>query len=271
MAATCAYAGRVSPDPRPASPHAHVCLAFDDPAGFRSAAAAFLAEGLAAGERLWYVASAPPVSLPGPARFVSVTDAYPGGTVVDPAAQAAEYAAATASALAEGYTGLRVVAEATPLVRTRAQLDAFTRYEHLADRLICDSAFAALCAYDRRVLGDDAIAQLATMHAGTNADVPFHLTACPPATGTAALAGELDLSAAALLAGALERAGLAAGRPEVALDAAGLRFTDHRSLVQLDDYAGRHGVTMVLRRAPAAVARLAGLLDLPRLRVEAAR
>jgi anti-anti-sigma regulatory factor len=258
-------------DPRPASPHAHVCLAFDDPAGFRSPAEAFLAEGLAAGERLWYVASEPPESLPGPLRFVPVTDAYPSGAVVDPEAQAAEYAAATAAAQAAGYTGLRVVADATPLVRTPAQLAAFTRYEHLADRLICGSAFSALCGYDRRVLGEDAIAQLAAMHARTDADVPFRLTACPPAAGAAALAGELDLSAADLLAGALERAGLATGRSEVALDASGLRFTDHRSLVQLDDYAGRHGVTMVLRRAPAAVSRLAGLLDLPRLRVETAR
>ena len=271
MAAACAYAGRVSIDPGPASPHAHVCLAYDDPAGFRAQAQGFLAEGLAAGERLWYIAPKPPESLPGPVRFVAVTDAYPTGAVIDPEAQIGEYAAATAEALAGGYTGLRVVADVTPLVSTPAQLATFTRYEHLADRLICDSAFAAMCAYDRRLLGDDAIAQLAAMHARTNADVPFRLTACPPATGTAALSGELDLSAADLLAGALERAGLATGRAEVALDASGLRFTDHRSLVQLDDYAGRHDVTMVLRRAPAAVSRLAGLLDLPRLRVETAR
>jgi len=42
---------------------------------------------------------------------------------VDPDAQVRTYAAATGAALAAGFTGLRVVAEATPLVRTPEQLD----------------------------------------------------------------------------------------------------------------------------------------------------
>jgi hypothetical protein len=258
-------------DGRPAAAHAHVCFAYDDPAVFAAAAADFLAEGQANGERLWFVAPHRPPAVPGSARFVAVGDAYPSGTVVDPAAQAAEYAAALDAALAAGYAGLRVAAEATSLVRTAAQLAAFTRYEHLADRLICTTAFAAMCAYDRRVLDDEAIEELAAMHARTNAEVPFQLVACPPADGQAALAGELDLSADTLLDKALDRAHLRPRDGELILNASGLRFADHRALVQLDRYADQRGATLVLRSAAGAVGRLAGLLDLPRLRVEVAR
>jgi hypothetical protein len=202
---------------------------------------------------------------------MAVADAYPTGTVVDPPAQAAEYAATVDAAVAAGFTGLRVAAEVTSLVRTPAPLEAFTRYEHLADRLICTTGISGMCGYNRRVLGDEVIGQLAAMHARTNADVPFQLAACPPADGQAALTGELDLSADALLGVALDRAGLRPVDGELVLNVAGLQFVDHRALVQLDRYAGRRGVTVALRAAAGAVGRLAGRLDLPRLRVEVAR
>jgi hypothetical protein len=35
----------------------------------------------------------------------------------------------------------------------------------------------------------------------------------------------------------------------VVLNAAGLRFTDHRRLLRLDRWAARHGTTLVLRGA----------------------
>jgi len=261
----------VSSDPRPAPSHGHVCFVYDDPAKLAAHADGFLAAGIAAGERIWYVAPVRPRALAPSARFVSITTAYPGGRLIDPPAQVAEYAAATDRALAAGFTGLRVVAEATDLVRTPAQLAAFARYEHLADRLICTGAFTAMCAYDRRELGDPAIAELATMHAETNADVPFRLHACPPAQGSAALTGELDLAAEDLLIRALDRADLRPVGGEVVLHAAGLRFADHRALVRLDDYAARRAMTVVLRAAGAAIGRLAALLDLSRLRVETIR
>jgi hypothetical protein len=179
--------------------------------------------------------------------------------------------AAARDAVAAGYRGLRVAADVTALVRTPRQLEAFARYEYRIDRYMRDHPFSALCAYDRAALGDAVIAQVACLHAESNAAVPFRLHACPPADGCAALSGELDLSADELLTATLRRADLSPTGDEVVLQAAGLRFADHRSLVRLNEYADGHGTTVVLRGANPATRRLAALLDLPLLRVEAAR
>jgi hypothetical protein len=111
-------------------------------------------------------------------QVVSLDSTYTTGTVVDPAAQVQLYAAATAEALDAGFTGLRVAAEVTQLVRTPAQLDAFARYEHLVDRYMATHPMSAMCSYDRGELGDDVIAQLACMHPCAHAGAaPFHLHA----------------------------------------------------------------------------------------------
>ncbi len=252
-------------DPRP--PAGHVCLAFDSRAELESQARDFLAAGEAAGQRVVFVAAdAPFAALP----FVALSDTYRDGAVVDPVAQVAAYAAAAEAAVAAGYTGLRVVADATPLVRTPAQLDAFARYEFRVDRYMRDHPFTAMCAYDRAELGDDVIAQVACMHSASHAEVPFRLHACPPGEGGAALTGELDLTGHDLLTATLRRADLAPDGGEVVLQARGLRFADHRALVHLHDYAEERRTTVVLRGASGATGRLAALLDLPRLRVEAA-
>ncbi len=248
--------------------YGHVCLAYDSRAELETWAGDFLAAGEAAGERVWYIAADTPSR---PLPFLPLAGTYRSGAVVDPAGQVAAYTAATEDALAAGFTGLRVVADATPLVGTAEQLDAFARYEYRIDRYMRDHPFSALCAYDRRVLGDPAIAQLACLHAESTAAVPFRLHACPPGEGTAALDGELDLSADELLTATLRRADLTPAGAEVVLRARGLTFTDHRSLIRLHEYADGRGTTIVLRGASAATGRLADLLDLPRLRVEVAR
>lgn len=246
----------------------HVCLAFNSRAELEARAREFLAAGAAAGEQTVFIAARGPVTgLP----FVPLGDAYADGAVVDPAAQVAAYAAETERALAAGFTGLRVVADATPLVRTPAQLEAFARYEYQVDRYMLDHPFRAMCAYDRAELGDDVIAHVACMHAVSEADVPFRLHACPPAEGTAALTGELDWTVDGLFAATLRRADLPTGGGEVVLEAGGLRFTDHGALLRLQEYADDHATTVVLRHANPATGRLADLLDLSRVRVEATR
>ncbi|MEV0427316.1 STAS domain-containing protein [Micromonospora sp. NPDC050495] len=55
------------------------------------------------------------------------------------------------------------------------------------------------------------------------------------------------------------------------VDATGLRFVDHRSLLHLRDHARRHGATAVLRASRAGTARLAELLGLAEVTVEVAR
>ncbi|SCL56599.1 STAS domain-containing protein [Micromonospora citrea] len=265
----------------------HLCWSYDDPGSLATQAERYLLAGLAAGARVWYVTPQPadPVAdrlhaLPGfaaavrrgAAAVIPLFSTYSHGDVVDPPTQVAAYAAATDEALAAGHTGLRVVAEATEMVRTQAQLESFARYEHLVDRYMRTRPFSALCAYHRSELGDRAVAELACMHPETNAeDVLFRLYAAPPGDGHAALTGELDLSNHELFRTALDRADLRPTDGELVLSATGLRFLDHRALAHLGEYARRRGATAVLHTARPTAARLVDLLDLPGIRVEVAR
>ncbi len=246
-----------------------------------------LAAGLAAGERVWYVTPAPPEAVVdrlarrpvlatalarGAAAVVSLADTYASGAVVDPPAQIAAYAAATDAALADGFSGLRVVAEATELVRTPAQLEAFTRYEHQIDRWMHTRPFGAMCAYDRTVLDDATVLALACMHPVSNRPDPlFHLSATVDGAGHAALAGELDPTNHELFRVALERADLRPRDGRLVFQAPSLRFLDHRALAALGAYARSRDAVAVLRTARPAAARLAELLGLTGVQVEVVR
>ncbi|MFB9689027.1 MEDS domain-containing protein [Amycolatopsis plumensis] len=264
----------------------HVCRGYRGRGGFVAHAQEFLAEGLAAGERVLYVAPGDEAALTGQLRadercdeglergavqVASVDEAYPTGAVVDPAGQVELYAAATSEALAAGFTGLRVAADATSLVRTPAQVDAFARYEHLVDHYMAGHPMSAMCGYDVAELGGGVVAQLACMHPTAHeGGAPFHLHGHARGGSAAALEGDLDLESRELWPLALERAGLREEGGTIAIDAAGLDFVDHRSLVALAAYAERHATTVVLRTKLSTPARLVELLDLPGIRVEQA-
>ncbi|GIG88380.1 MEDS domain-containing protein [Plantactinospora endophytica] len=269
-----------------AASYGHVCWSYDDPAAFDRRARQFLAEGLAAGERVRYVTAEQPERVTerlrglaefsdalrrGAAQVVSLDSTYPGDSV-DPTAQVRRYAAATEEALADGYTGLRVVADVTSLVRTPDQLAAFARYEHSIDRYMRVRPLSAMCGYQRTALGERTVAELACLHPESNVDgVLFRLYACPPGDGAAALAGELDTFNHELFATALERADLCPVDGELVMRAGDLRFIDHHCLTRLRDYAGGRDATAVLRTPRTAAARLVELLGLSGVRVEAAR
>ncbi|SBT37438.1 MEDS domain-containing protein [Micromonospora auratinigra] len=274
-----------SSDGMPSTTYGHVCLTYRDAATFDAFAVSHLAAGLAAGERVALIAPGTPDELArrldrltgrddalrrGALRLVSVDDMYRAGTVVGPEAQVRAYAAATEEALAAGWTGLRVVAEATSLVRTPAQRDAFARYEHLIDRYMRHRPMSAVCAYQRGELSDAEIAELACLHPETDADVLFRLHATGD-EAVVALGGELDPSNHRLFAAALDRADPRPVDGRLVLDATGLRFIDHRSLLHLRDHARRYGATAVLRASGSAPARLVELLDLTDVQVEVVR
>ncbi|MEQ4299865.1 MEDS domain-containing protein [Plantactinospora sp. B6F1] len=273
-------------NPRAVVPYGHVCWSYDDPAAFERRARRFLADGLAAGERVWYVAPGPPEPVVerlaglvgftealrrGAALVPGLDSTYPGG-VIEPVEQVRRFTAATEEALAAGYTGLRVVADVTPLVRTPAQLRAFARYEHAIDRYMRLRPLAGMCGYHRAALGDRTIAELACLHPVSNVpDVLFRLYACHPGDGAAALAGELDTLNHEMFATALEHADLSPVGGELVMRAGDLRFIDHNCLTRLHDYAGVRDATAVLRTPWTAAARLVELLGLSGVRVEAAR
>jgi anti-anti-sigma regulatory factor len=242
----------------------------------------FLSDGLTLGQRVCYAAFGDADRLlddlrgldglaealaAGAVQVRSLGSLYPDDTPVDQLAQVRAYAEQTAQARADGYTGLRVVAEATALVRTPAQLDAFARYEHLVDRYMATQPFAAMCGYDRRELDAGMIAQVACMHPTVSAGASqFRLHASERAA--ASLGGEIDINTRDLFPRALERTDLWPTGGELVIDATDLLFIDHRGLIALGEYAARRGGVAVLRTGNPTAARIVEILRLTDVRVE---
>ncbi|WP_344506694.1 MEDS domain-containing protein [Dactylosporangium maewongense] len=258
----------------------HSCWSYEDQRQFEASARTFLAEGLAAGERIWYARADGPGGLggwldeaalahPGAVRFVPLEETYQVGQPLDPPAQVGTFTVASATAVVDGFAGLRVVADCTPLVATPDLLSVFAAYEALVDRFIATAPVHAVCGFDRGVLGDRAIAELACLHPASNAGgVSFTLRAGPPDGPAAILSGELDVAAEELFPAALAHV-----RPEptggtIVFDAAGLRFIDHRALLHLHRYAERAGADAVLRTSLGTVTELAAIVGAGRVRVE---
>jgi anti-anti-sigma regulatory factor len=248
----------------------HVCCGFDDPDRLVALAERFLADGLELGQRVGYIGDVESARM---ARYLdglvaggeaasvftsSPGEMYPWGAAVDAKAQVEAYAHATKAAVRDGFTGLRVVADATDLVRTVDQLEAFASYEHLIDRHMVDAPFAAMCAYDRGVLGADAVAELACMHPVSDEDPPsFALYGSSNATF--ALGGELDLSTVDRFRRALGR--IVVDHDPIVVDATEVSFLDHRSVLALAETARRHERRVVLRTRWEGVCRLVEILD----------
>lgn len=263
-------------------PHDHLCWAYDDPAEFCSRAREFLADGLAQGQRVWYLGDCDTAAwwdglrdlpaadrgrAPGAVRIDSLTD-WADGVAVDPIGLVRTFAAGMQDALAAGFTGLRLVTEATLRLRTPEQLDAWACCELLADRYMMTLPFSAMCAYNRAELGEETIAQVACLHPTVNGDAaPFRLYS---ASGAAAsLSGELDITSRDLFATALRRADLRPVGGELIIDATGLDFIDHRSLIILAAHARSCQATAVLRTGlVSSAARMVEILGLRDVRVE---
>ncbi|MGZ3144636.1 MEDS domain-containing protein [Lentzea chajnantorensis] len=265
-------------------PHDHVCWRYRDRHDFRHRVREFLSEGLALGHRVCYIGTGAPGSLVedldgidgidealkiGTAQVASLDSTYPVGAVVEPAAQVRTYAAATEAALAAGFTGFRVAADCTSLVRTPAQLDVFARYEHRIDRYMVERPFSAMCAYAADEVDDHAFAQLACMHPNANTSSPgFRLHAADDLR--TAFAGEVDQLSEDQFALALHRAELRPRDGRLVFDATGLTFLDHRALLRLSHHAADRDASVVLRTSWPGVAVLVDLLDLTNVRVESA-
>ena len=185
----------------------HSCLTTQSAAGFLRRGLRFLADGIARDERLVYVSGRPadvmrsdvaglgPTSeleAAGALTLVSYADADDLDALVVPERQLEVFAAATTSAVQHGHAGLRVLAELTGLAAEPRRRAALLRYEHLATRYMSDHPMSALCALDRAVLDDAALAELAAVHPraeGTDASTGFRLL---PAVDGLRLTGAVD-------------------------------------------------------------------------------
>jgi ABC-type transporter Mla MlaB component len=251
----------------------HVCWVYDDPASFVDAAQRYLSVGLDRRERLLCVgeglaadlraAGEPFGSLDalvarGALRFDTLDAAYAESGSLDAADQRAFYDAAVRAARAAGFTGLRVVAEVTPLARAAPARAGLVEWEHLADEFIASgSGMVALCAYRRRALCARAVADLTAVHPLVHApqDPPsFRIWFDGPRV---VLAGTVDTFAADRLARIL--AASPVGGPTAVLDLSRLEVADVAGCRALAEWAralhGR-GVGLEVVHAPRSVLRI---------------
>lgn len=255
----------------------HACWGFDDRQEFVDAALEFLTDGLRMGQRLAYVGSEPVAEQrerldplgdvgglidSGALQLFELSDLYPVGKPVDADVQLAAYLGATDAAFADGYSGLRVAAQATDLVAEPETWDAHVHWESTADRVLSMRSLSALCGYERGALPPQLLADLAAVHPAANGcagAAPFHLFGDG---GGLALTGEVDLFSSETLERALSFA--CDGSEPVSLDLGELDFIDHRGVEILVAHAsrlaGESGCT--IKHEPHLVSRLCEILEL---------
>jgi anti-anti-sigma regulatory factor len=253
----------------------HACWGFDERQEFIDAALEFLTDGLRLGQRLAYVGSEPVAEQRerldplgdvgglidrGALQLFELSDLYRLGEPVDTETQMAAYLAATDAAMADGYSGLRVAAQATGLVAEPETWDAHVRWESAADRILSRRSLSAFCGYERAALPPQLLADLAAIHPAANGcagSAPFHLFG---EDGSIALTGEVDSFSSETLNRAL---GFACdGSEPVSLDLGQLEFIDHRGLEVLATHASRLAGECKIQHQPPLVRRLCDILEL---------
>jgi hypothetical protein len=154
----------------------HVCWVYDDAAAFDRTVEEFLVGGLERGERLLCVGErvieslsgltvdVPTLIAAGAVETQTMAQAYAATGPFRCENQLSYYESATQRALAEGYRGLRVIAEVSALAADPATRSELVRWEHVADDFIAQgSGFTAVCAYSGD-LADEALTDITAVH-----------------------------------------------------------------------------------------------------------
>jgi anti-anti-sigma regulatory factor len=226
--------------PAAAGPADHLCWVYDDASSLAAVARQFLSDGLARGERLLFVGDyegidalrQPATVLPdvdalvagGVLQLVPVEGAYRTGQF-DADRQLKFYDEVTRRAVGDGYTGLRVVADVTPLAMNPARQADLVRWEHLADDFFAHGpGMSAMCAYRRGQVSPAVLAAAAAVHPQVHApdDVPPFRVWFDD--GGLAVAGVLDAFSADHLLRVLLASHVAG--PVVRLDLSRVEFVD---------------------------------------------
>ncbi len=280
---------RASSDLGSLEPGTHLCALEQGAARLDRVAATFVAQSLAAGDQVLYVASDDEVDdllrlLPGSldaqqavgiGQLVTTTfdDAYGSSPPEDLATVADGFRAAARHARKRGFPGLRVAARMGPLADLLGSFDEVVRWERTAGVLQRELGVSSVCLYDAGALADGQGATLASEHDGLapDLDVP------PIATFLAVdepwglrVTGEVDVSNRDLLHRmVLSRAAVT---PRLRLDLGGMTFADVGTVARLRSIAAAlpDSGYLQLAQVPAVVRRILDTTGLghDRLRLE---
>lgn len=241
----------------------HACWAYSTRSERDAAAVEWLVEGARIGQRLLVVTSdadggagllaaitaANPRLAPDVNNF-SHEQLYDISKPIDVDAQLSVYSGEVERALADGYHGIRVFCDITPLIADPARRAGHAHWEHVADAWMAEgNPMSALCAYDVGVVGSqpEAVMVVHPLRRGpATTTTPFGIFREASKT---VLGGEVDAFAVTALADAL------AALPEgpVSLDVSNLSYICAR------------GAATLARAGAVATA------DRPRIRLTGAR
>jgi anti-anti-sigma regulatory factor len=196
----------------------HVCWVYDDPGAFEAAVHEFVAGGLDRGERLLCVgervidslrgenpslADVDTLLADGVLETLTVAQAYDATGRFVPERQLEFYDAATRRAISDGYRGLRVVADVSPLAVDPARRTDLIRWERLADDYVAHGpGMSAMCLY-RADLSPEALTEAASGHPLVHSPDRFPDFRIFFDDGRLVLAGSIDTFGADRLARAL--------------------------------------------------------------------
>ncbi|WP_085087466.1 MEDS domain-containing protein [Mycolicibacter senuensis] len=267
----------------PSGEFGHIGWQYRDHHEFICRAAEYLAVGLDLGQRVGYVGDDDPTRIRAGLAAAGLGTAADevdvktvpehflfraGGDVVDAGGMAERYATAAIAAVADGYNGLRVVIDVTPVARTPEQREAQAALEFLGDRRISTLPVAALCGYNTAELGE-AAAGLLCLHAGAGpTSTPFRLYHQPARRNAVALAGNLDAASDALFAATLHRILPLLSQAPLEIDARELDFVGHRQLLLLDRCCAAHDRVAVLHSDRPIVRRLFDLIGFEHIDID---
>jgi anti-anti-sigma regulatory factor len=258
----------------------HRCLVYDGESR-RPAVTAFLSEGLSHGDQAAYFGWGSTEELRrqlggfgdgGSADtgmvVVSLDEAYSPFEVPDPEGRLAFWVDATERALAAGFDGFRAVTDTTPWLGLPEQRRTFLRSEQLIDRYVLSAPLTLLCSCDGTVLAREALSEIVAIHRHSEGHpAPFCLHATTGADY--ALDGEVDAFTAPLLERVMSDLQGDDGRERLVIDARGVQFIDHTSLLALERYAERTNLAAAtLHGLSPSLGHVAQLLNLRRVQVD---
>ncbi|MGY1724432.1 MEDS domain-containing protein [Blastococcus sp. SYSU DS0533] len=258
----------------------HVCWVYRDEDELDAAVVAFAGGGLARGERLLGVGDRVVAAVrrggaalggveelvtDGALQLLSLEEAYAAAGPFGAGRQRDFYDRATRKARAEGYRGLRVIADVSALAGDPSARAELARWEHGADEYIAHGpGMAALCAYDATLPG-------AALDAVTAVHPQVHAPHAPPPFQVffdrhrVVVVGEVDLVGAERLFRVLATSPVEGGT--CTLDLSGLGFADVagcRAIARWARSLAATGTGVEVRDAPPLVRRAWRLLGFDR-------
>jgi anti-anti-sigma factor len=206
----------------------HICWLLADPAAYVDAALELIAEGASLGEKVVVFAPGDSPALAELAAVAAVAadpaTRFPAGEPLEPLLVLAVIRDAAVQAQADGYRGLRIIADMDwlrPLNPTTAQIISL---EMQIDRLIAELGATVICAYRRSSFDTSSIAAALTTHPsqhGEPSEPDFRFVARGGSSWR--LSGEVDFETQATFEAALSTA---ASLETCVIDVTELRFAD---------------------------------------------